>query len=427
MRRKRQKREDKVMHLLKKLYCRTFQLGMRTVLPILPYREPKPLKSIQGIIPILKRRRIKRVLLVTDHGVRKAGITKPLERLLIEENIQCFIYDKTVANPTVANVEEAVKLYRRGKCRALIAVGGGSAMDCAKAVGARVVRPHTPLQRMEGILKVIKKLPLLIAVPTTAGTGSETTLAAVITDGKTHRKYPINDFVLIPRYAILDPQMTISLPPHLTATTGMDALTHAVEAYIGRSTTKHTRTMAVDAIRLIFENLEIAYEDGNNYEARQNMLRAAYLAGASFTQSYVGYVHAIAHSLGGKYGMAHGMTNAVLLPIVLEEYGKTAYERLADLARRTGISYDINDEVAAKKFIAKIREMNKRMGIPSALSGILEEDIEALAKHADHEANPLYPVPVLWDEKQLKKIYYLVGEDIEDDRVANQKNTKHTA
>lgn len=399
------------MHLLKKLYCRTFQLGMRTVLPILPYREPKPIESIQGIVPILKKRRIKRVLLVTDYGVRKAGLTKLLERVLMEENIQCFLYDKTVANPTVANVEEALKIYRRGKCRALIAVGGGSAMDCAKAVGARIARPKMSLQKMEGILKVIKKLPLLIAVPTTAGTGSETTLAAVITDGKTHRKYPINDFVLIPRYAILDPQMTISLPANLTATTGMDALTHAVEAYIGRSTTKHTRTMAVDAIRLIFENLEVAYLDGTNYQARKNMLRAAYLAGAAFTQSYVGYVHAVAHSLGGKYGMAHGLTNAVLLPIVLEEYGEAVYEKLADLARRTGVSYDIDDEVAAKKFIAKIREMNKKMEIPSNLSGILDEDIERLAKHADHEANPLYPVPVLWDVRQLERIYYLVREE----------------
>lgn len=399
------------MHILKKLYCRTFQIAMRTVLPILPYREPKPIESIQGIIPILKKRRIKRVLLVTDNGVRKAGLTKPLEKLLMEANIQCFLYDKTVANPTVANVEEAVKIYRRGKCKALIAIGGGSAMDCAKAVGARIARPKTSLQKMEGILKVIKKLPPLIAVPTTAGTGSETTLVAVITDGKTHRKYPINDFVLIPRYAILDPQMTVSLPANLTATTGMDALTHAVEAYIGRSTTKHTRTMAVDAIRFIFENLETAYLDGENYPARQNMLRAAYLAGAAFTQSYVGYVHAVAHSLGGKYGMAHGLTNAVLLPIVLEQYGDAVYEKLGDLARKTGVSYDVDDEIAAKKFIEKIRQMNQKMQIPSHLSGILTEDIPDLAKHADHEANPLYPVPVLWNAKQLEKIYYLVREE----------------
>lgn len=398
------------MHRAKKIYCRTFQAVMRAALPILPYREPKPLKSIEGIVPILKRRHIKRVLLVTDSGVRSAGITKPLERVMMEKNIQCFIYDKTVANPTVTNVEEAAALYQSGRCKALIAVGGGSAMDCAKAVGARIARPNTPLSRMEGILKVVKKLPLLIAVPTTAGTGSETTLAAVITDNETKRKYPINDFVLIPKYAILDPQMTVSLPPHLTATTGMDALTHAVEAYIGCSTTKHTRTMAVDAIKLIFQYLEMAYEDGQNFDARQNMLRAAYLAGASFTQSYVGYVHAVAHSLGGKYGMAHGRTNAILLPIVLEAYGAAVYEKLADLARRTGISYDVSDEAAAKKFIEKIKQMNKNMEIPERLSGIQKEDIKQLAKHAEHEANPLYPVPVLWDKKELEKIYYMSME-----------------
>ena len=176
-----------------------------------------------------------------------------------------------------------------------------SSIDCAKAVGARVAKPHQSLEKMKGILKVHKKLPLLIAIPTTAGTGSETTLAAVITDAESRHKYPINDFPLIPRVAVLDPKVTASLPPFLTATTGMDALTHAVEAYIGNSTTAGTRADALFAVKMIFENIDRAYTDGSDLEARKNMLLAAFSAGCAFSKSYVGYVHAVAHSLGGEY------------------------------------------------------------------------------------------------------------------------------
>lgn len=176
-------------------------------------------------------------------------------------------------------------------------------MDCAKGVGARLARPNKTLAKMEGILHVMHKLPLLIAVPTTAGTGSETTLAAVITDADTHHKYAINDFSLIPHYAVLEPEVTVGLPPQLTSTTGMDALTHAIEAYIGRSTTKQTRSAAIEAIQLILRYLPAAYKNGQNRIARKQMLRASYLAGTAFTKSYVGYVHAVAHSLGGQYGI----------------------------------------------------------------------------------------------------------------------------
>lgn len=169
-------------------------------------------------------------------------------------------------------------------------------MDCAKAVAVCAAKPGKSLEKMKGILKVHTKLPLIIAIPTTAGTGSETTLAAVITDAETRHKYAINDFPLIPRYAVLDPKVTLSLPPHITATTGMDALTHAVEAFIGNSTTYGTRKDALMAVRLIFENLDTAYADGNNIEARRNMLKASFYAGCAFTKSYVGYVHAVAHS-----------------------------------------------------------------------------------------------------------------------------------
>lgn len=284
-------------------------------------------------------------------------------------------------------------------------------MDCAKAVGARAACPKKSLAKMEGILKVHHKLPLLIAVPTTAGTGSETTLAAVITDDKSRHKYPINDFFLIPDYAVLDPKVTLSLPPFITATTGMDALTHAVEAYIGNSTTHGTRENALQAVKLIFENLDTAVEKGFDINARRNMLRASYYAGCAFTKSYVGYVHAVAHSLGGAYNVPHGLANAVLLPFVLEAYGPVVYPKLHALAIAAGLA-DKNtpDEEAAKTFIAAIQAMKERYGIGDHIPEIREEDIPKLARYADKEGNPLYPVPVLMDSKELEQFYYLLME-----------------
>ncbi len=398
------------MNVLKKVFCRVFQAGMRIALPFLPYREPELIRGVGGVPAVLRAHDIDCVMLVTDAGVHGLGLTAHLEELLKAAHIRCVVYDGTVANPTVANVEQARMLYLENGCQGLIAFGGGSSMDCAKALGARIVRPNKPLARMEGLLQVLRRLPLLIAVPTTAGTGSETTLAAVITDEKIHHKYPINDFALIPHYAVLDPDVTLGLPPHLTATTGMDALTHAVEAYIGRSTTKGTRAAAIEAVQLIFANLPEAYFNGHDRDARANMLRAAYLAGTAFTKSYVGYVHAVAHSLGGRYGIAHGLANSVLLPVVLKAYGPAAWKKLAELARAAGVSSAASDEEASKAFIDAIEAMNAAMDIPETLPGILSEDIPQLARYADHEANPLYPVPVLWGPEELQKMYELVQE-----------------
>lgn len=282
-------------------------------------------------------------------------------------------------------------------------------MDCAKAVGVRAVKPGKSLAKMKGILKVHKKLPLLIAIPTTAGTGSETTLAAVITDAETRHKYTINDFPLIPRYAVLDPKVTMSLPPFITATTGMDALTHAVEAYIGQSTTHGTRKNALLAVKLIFENLGTAFHDGKNLDARRNMLRASYYAGCAFTKSYVGYVHAVAHSLGGEYNVPHGLANAVLLPFVLESYGESIHKKLHRLAVEAGLAgIDTPIEEAAVSFIDTVKALNRQFGIGDTIPEIQETDIPKLAHYADKEANPLYPVPVLMDAGELEEFYRMV-------------------
>lgn len=399
------------MFFIKSIYCRVFQAAFRMALPVLPYREPEIIHSCSGIGEVLKKEKVNSVLVVTDKGIVNNGLLTPVEEALKGNNFKYAVYDNTLPNPTVINVEDALKVYHTNKCNAIIAIGGGSAMDCAKAVGARVVYPKRTVNQLGGKLKAWRKLPAFIAIPTTAGTGSETTLAAMITDSVTHHKYAIMSFPLIPHYAVLDATLTYSLPSHLTAATGMDALTHAVEAYIGRSTTKETRTLALEAAKLVFENVYNAYSDGKNHTARENMLHAAYKAGIAFSKSYVGYIHAIAHSLGGLYGTPHGLANTVIMPYVLEAYGDSVYKKLHRLGMAAGVCSD-NDlyEVGAKKFIDAIKKLNYDMGIPNKLDGIKKEDILSLAKHAEREANPLYPVPKLMTLRELESIYYKVGD-----------------
>lgn len=398
------------MNGFKRVYCRIYQAAFHAALPFLPYREPKLYRETTEVVTALEELNIQRVLLVTDSVLRTSGITLPLENLLRDRGIHCAVYDATRANPTVDNVEEARQLYLSEDCRGLIAFGGGSSMDCAKAVGARIAYPKKPLGKLKGTLRVLRKIPPLIAIPTTAGTGSEVTVTAVITDEKQKHKYTINAFPLIPAYAVLDPKVTYTLPPHLTATTGMDALTHAVEAYIGRSTTKETRAQALEAVSLIFGNIETAYRDGQNHEARERMLRAAYLAGIAFSKSYVGYIHAVAHSLGGQYHIPHGLANSVLMPYVLEAYGASAEKKLQELGVAAGVcdGTETRSE-GAKTFIESIRELNRRMQIPDHLEGIRREDVPLMARHADREANPLYPVPKLMNAKQLEVFYEQVA------------------
>ncbi|MGN0961275.1 MAG: iron-containing alcohol dehydrogenase [Christensenellales bacterium] len=397
------------MNIFKKIYCRTFQGIMKIVLPLMPYREPKALEKVEDIAPILIEKAIKNVLLVTDKSIKELGLTKTLEKSLEDNKIKFKIFDKVVPNPTSANVENGLKIYNESGCGAIIALGGGSVMDCAKAIGARAVNPKKPLNKMKGLLKVKYPLPPLFAIPTTAGTGSETTVTAVITDSVTHHKYTINDFDLIPHYAVLDASLTLGLPKGLTATTGVDALTHSIEAFIGGATTENTRKNALESARLIFENLPKVVKDGSNIKARKEMLRASYMAGLAFTRSYVGYVHAIAHTLGGEYGVPHGLANAVILPYMLTEYGSSVYKKLKVMAVYCKIAESGDSEqIATKKFIDRIIEMNEDFDIPKAFDCIKEKDIPELAKKASAEANPLYPVPKLMSAKELEKMYYKV-------------------
>lgn len=399
------------MFFLKAAFCRVFQTGFKLALPVLPYREPTVISSCAELKKVFEAEKLRSVLVVTDKGIVNNGLISPLETVLNESGVNFALYDNTQPNPTVQNVEEALALYNKNRCDGLIAVGGGSAMDCAKALGARVAYPKKSVGQMKGVLRILRRIPTLIAVPTTAGTGSEVTLAAIITDPEKRHKYALMSFPLIPHYAVLDAALTYTLPPHLTATTGMDALTHAVEAYIGRSTTKETRRLALEAVTLIFENVETAYADGKNHKSRENMLVAAYKAGIAFSKSYVGYIHAVAHSLGGRYGTPHGLANAVIMPYVLEAYGQSAYKKLHELGVAAGVCDEKDGHKdGAEKFIAAIKALNAKMGIPEKLSGIKKEDIAVMASNAEKEANPLYPVPRLMTEKELEKFYYRVSD-----------------
>lgn len=403
------------MHPIKRLGCRAFQFAFRAALPLLPYRQPKKLDSLMAVPGILLEQKVVSALLIADGSVRDLGLTAALEQALHAAGISFSLYEQRLPNPTIENVEAARRLYLACGARAVIAVGGGSAIDCAKAVCARIARPDKTVQRMRGILRILRKTPLLIAAPTTAGTGSETTVTAVITDSSAHHKYPINDFVLIPDYAVLDAKLTLDLPPYFTAITGMDALTHAIEAYIGRSTNAFTRAMAEEAVTLIAQNLIAAYDDGSNLKARKGMLKAAHYAGIAFTRSYVGYVHAVAHSLGGQYGIAHGLANSVILPHVLRAYGDSCSRKLAALSRCAGVSMPYDDDASASQaFINWIDGLNHYFGLPESFHEIRIGDIPAMAAHADQEANPLYPVPKLMDQRELETIYELLipKEDI---------------
>ena len=374
------------------------------------YIQPVTIRFGEGIVKEVKdvaaSMGCKRGILVSDPFFLTNGLADKIVK--DSDGTLVCVYGEVSPNPEVKEVDACAKLIRENDIEFVVALGGGSALDCAKASATMCFREGESVRTYHGtgVPMPQKHLPL-IAVPTTAGTGSETTLAAVITDAETRHKYAINDFPLIPRYAVLDPKVTLSLPPFITATTGMDALTHAVEAYIGNSTTPGTRKNALDAVRLIFENLDTAYTDGNNIEARRNMLRASYFAGCAFTKSYVGYVHAIAHSLGGKYNVPHGLANAVILPMVLETYGDPITHKLRNLAVTAGLcDKHEDDKTAARMFIDAIKDMKKRYGIGDYIPEIQETDIPELAHYADKEANPLYPVPVLMDAGELETLYY---------------------
>ncbi|MGF1761439.1 iron-containing alcohol dehydrogenase [Photobacterium sagamiensis] len=351
----------------------------------------------------------KKVMIVTGR-VSSMGMTVPLCESLQAKNIDYAIFNQVTPDPTIATVTNGADFYKKHNCDALIALGGGSPIDCAKVIGAKVVRDR-PVRSLAGKLKIRRKLPPFLAIPTTAGTGSEATVAAVISDPAARQKFTVIDPVLLPDFAIIDPKLMTGLPQNMTAATGMDALTHAVEAYIGTYNTPLSDNYAKQAIEKIFTYLPKAYENGQDIEAREQMAIASYEAGCAFTRAFVGYVHAIAHQLGGMYHIPHGLANAVLLPMILRFLHPYCMKRMNELAAVIGLS-------DGEEFIDAVIELNQQLNIPTSFPELEASDIPLIAKRALAEAHGTYPVPGYMNQKQCESLLrqFLV-EQLECDNV----------
>ena len=361
------------------------------------------------IAELLHDQDLRCVMVITSPGFVKRGIISSFTEDLIAHGIAVTVFSDVKPDPDIECVKQAAAFFRSHACEAMVAIGGGSVMDCAKAAGALIARPGKDVVDLMGTMKVRAPIPYLVAVPTTAGTGSEASAAAVITDPERRRKYSLADLFLIPDVAVLDPNLLLGLSPEMTAYTGMDALTHAVEAYINHYGSHAAHKNAKEAVSLVFEHLKASFDDGDNVLHREGMLVASYYAGLAFSSAMVGYVHALAHGIGGRYHVQHGLANAVLLPVVLREYGAAAESRLAKLAEVIGLE-GADDRDLAQQFIAKIRELGDSVGIPETIPEIREGDIAELAAGACAEGNPAYPVPEIWDCARFETVLRAVAE-----------------
>lgn len=397
---------------MNKVFNRSVQIILKTLSPLLDWSEPElhtGSGSLNNLPKLLKEKQHNRMLIVTDKGIIKVGLLDSFIQQLEDENITYRIYDAIEPNPTIEMSEEIAIHYHAIHADVLVAVGGGSVIDAAKAAGIVLSQPHKPLSHFRGLLKVWKKTPYTVAVPTTAGTGSEGTIASVLTSADTQEKYAIMDHALTPDMAVLDPDLTKTLSKSLIAGPGMDAITHAVEAYIGQSNTNKTEDYAKKTVRLISENLKKVYDGEGNAKNHENLLLGSYHGGRAFTRAYVGNVHAISHALSAYYNLPHGRTNATVLPLVLRLYGEVVKPQLSELAKEAGVAQEGNNvSENGELFIEWLDEMNASMGIDKHIPEIKEEDIEGLARHAEKEANPLYPVPVMFSEEDFKQAYRIV-------------------
>lgn len=393
----------KITWLMQKSYYRFYQGIMKIAMKFLKYQEQQMIDypgAIDAIPQIVKEQNLTSICLLCSKSVRRHGGLDSLLEGLEKEKIKYTIFEGIHSNTTTKNMEDGYAVYRKHNCDGIIAVGGGSVLDCAKIIGIKVSNPTLSFAEMKAMSAIKHPAPFMIAAPTTAGTGSESTVAAVVTDMEKKEKFAIVSFSSLPKIVILDANLTLGLPKDISAYTGMDALTHAMEAYIGNFGTAYTDTKALQAIKLIFENITKVYEDGSDLEARNNMLVASNLAGDAFTRTYVGYVHAISHALSALYDVGHGKTNAIVLPYVLKYYGKSIEKKLANIAKYVGIgSKEENEESLARQVIQKIESLNQKMGIPDKVEELLKKDIPIIVDKALKEANPSYPVPKIMDKK----------------------------
>ncbi|CZF83270.1 Alcohol dehydrogenase 2 [Grimontia celer] len=373
-------------------YMKALKIAAR-VIPI-----PRPTlftgaESAEQLCEAISLMNLGKLLLVTDEALVEVGIVDQVESDLRRHGVEFVRFDKVTPDPTYPQAEEGLAVYKRESCKGILAVGGGSPIDCAKVIAARVTN-NKAIKKLAGLLKVWRSPAPLFVIPTTAGTGSEVTVAAVISDPANHQKTPLMDPKLVPLMAALDPQLMTGLPPHITAATGMDALTHAVEAYISLNATTETDAYATAALKLIHGNLIAAYKDGQSLKVRLNMAMASYYAGLAFTKASLGYTHAIAHNLGAKYGTPHGAANALALPHVLEVSIPSAKARISNLAKMVEVGDESwDDQTNASAFVNYVVSLQEAMNMPRSLPDIKPEDITQIAKNAIREANWNYPVP----------------------------------
>ena len=391
------------------IFYRIYQFILKLFSKLLPWREPVVIKGEESLL-LLRDHLLslpnKNYLIVTDQGMTKAGLVKHLLSTLQHEAYHLHVFDQTVANQTIQNIDDAYAIYQKNQCDAIIGFGGGSSLDCAKGLSIKVAYPKKHISQFKGILKVHRRLPLVIAIPTTAGTGSECTLAAVISDPEKMTKYAIMDMHLVPRIALLDPSLLRNLPSFYTATTGMDALTHAIEAYLSLGRTNKTDERSIQAIRIIFDELELSYLNPGHLGYRMNLLQASYDAGYAFTRAYVGNIHAIAHAFGGYYHIPHGYANAIIMPHVLQYSLPYVEKRLANLYDHLYADSPLNSRSQkAYAIIEKIHSMNQAMDIPKHIDIPHDLHINDMINHAYKEANPLYPVPHIYTKQDYKTLF----------------------
>lgn len=352
---------------------------------------------------------VKKLLIVSDATLNKLGLLDDMQAELSKRGVDFVVYDGIEPDPTVDQIEAGFKVLKDNSCEAVLAVGGGSPIDGAKVIAAMATN-NKPILKMAGLMKVRKAILPLYVVPTTAGTGSEVSVGAVVSDPVAQRKLVLADLTLVPKMACLDGEIYLGVPPAVTADTGMDALTHAVESYLSRNHFDSSDQMALAAVRLIMENLPRVYADGKDLEARQNMALAAHYAGIAMSKAGLGYVHAIAHNFGALYHVPHGRANAMVMPYVLEYSKPACMDRLAELARTAGLSVTgDSDALLADRFIAKVREMNASFGIPAQLEALQAADIPRITKAAMSEARQTYPVPRYMSSETCSKLVAQIG------------------
>lgn len=391
--------------MLKHLLYRGYTNGLKVAAYVLPLPKPTLFSgpgSIHELTEAIADLGFKKLLLVTDEGLVKIGMAEQVAESARTRGLDVALYAEVKPDPTYDQVERGLNVYLESGCDAILALGGGSAMDCAKVIAARVTNKKS-IKRLAGLFRVWRTPAPLFVIPTTSGTGSEVTVAAVVSEPDTHHKTPLMDPKLVPLMAALDANLLVGLPAKITADTGIDALTHAIEAYISRNATTETKAYSVAAIKLIFQYLPRAVEEGSDIQARQKMAMASYYAGLAFTKASLGYVHAFAHNLGAKYGLPHGMANGLaLLPVLRFSFSEIELQ----LTALSEALIDAQSEAMpnAQAFLDRLEGLYNEIGIEQTSSLLKTSDTDELVTLILKEAHWSYPVPKFMNEEECAQL-----------------------